>query len=234
MWSCACFWKNDWRDGGVDDDLAVRFGRDAAVSYQIETVCRSLRVVAWHAQQQHIVGAAELPCHCQQCFVVDAFVVDTQAPPVGSVLEDLPKQLVDAREGLAAAGVAADQPPPAEILNGPPQPAQAHDSAAPPACFAEQRPSPYCQGHATDHQFRRSFSPKLCHADAHQCSSYETPTGHHHGCRPSVPRVAGSRTKALPVGSTLRTPWPLPPSVRLFTTASPTNRSIARRRGRAP
>ena len=70
-------------------------------------------------EQDEIILPPEMPRHLTEGFPIEAFIVDTQAGPVGSFWKHLEQQRRDAGSRLAAPGIARNQPAPAKICPSP-------------------------------------------------------------------------------------------------------------------
>src|SRR6266496_2616805 len=85
-------------------------------------------VVRADLQVNQVVLAAVVPSHRCKSFPIHALLINAQATPGWLVLKDLMSQLIDARSGLAGAGVAGNEPATTKLIPTPSQSAETCDA----------------------------------------------------------------------------------------------------------
>src|SRR6266511_5572950 len=85
-------------------------------------------VVRANLQVNQVVLTAVVPGHRCKGFPIHALLINAQAAPGRLVLKDLVSQLIDARSGLARAGVAGNEPATTKLIPPPSQSAETCDT----------------------------------------------------------------------------------------------------------
>ncbi len=107
----------------INDELRIRAEWYRAVAHQVKAVrWHPFEVVIWpNLKMNEVVTATVVFRHGLQGFPIDSLFVDAKTAPLRLVLEDLVRELVDARRGLSGTGVPGDEPTAAEITSFPSQ-----------------------------------------------------------------------------------------------------------------